>query len=166
MRTLTTCTAGLLLALLGSLFMTPMSGGSSTRTHSSIRVLVFDCVMSIPGGFVLNSREKKHLAFFRESSLLDRTRIVISDYSDQIGEALETIEAREVDGLTIERLRFRESTGSDATDQVVRIHDGAQSIEIYSPEASVVDALVESCLETKGREQAPRRGVRPPVEVQ
>jgi hypothetical protein len=127
-----------------------ISRAESDYSEERPRILVFDCYVPIPDGFILNSRETLHIALF-SGAPLSATRIIISPYSSDLEEVFETISSKRNDHLTVEELRYRKSTGRAENDRVVRIHDGRQSLEVYTPTAGLVESLVDACLASRKR---------------
>lgn len=139
---------GLFLPVL--LAMPAGSGAGDTSPSAAFRLMVFGCYMDVPGDFILNGKETKHLALFRLETDLP-TRIVVKEYDGPLEDVLVVEESRQSHGLTIERMRFRRSTGSEETDRVTRIHDGVRAVEVYAAPPGLVDGLVTSCLGTMDR---------------
>src|SRR5512144_2523491 len=129
----------------------PGVAGADDGRGATYRVFALECELPIPIDFVLNTRETTHFAWFIPGTLTPLTRITISAYRGDLNEVLESIEARKVGDLTVEELRFRQSTGDERNDRVFRIHDGKQQVTIYAGSRELVDSLVDECLRTMAR---------------
>lgn len=132
--------SAVLLLVLGS-GTAPADGAASDR---GTVLFVFGCYVTLPGGFVVNTRETEYTSLFLRSDS-KAVRIAVSSYRGVLGDDLQEVRSRRADGLTIEEYRFSRDATDDPHRRVVRLHDKKQELMIYGATDDLVKSILESC---------------------
>ena len=110
-------------------------------------LLVFDCYVTLPEGFVVKTRETEYTSLYQRG-FLTNVRIAIRSYDGEVdGDVLRLIHSRREEGLAVEEYRsFRmEELGLDPEYRIVRIHDEKQEMNIDGATDELVQSILESC---------------------
>ena len=137
--------------VIGAWLLLVLSAGAASANESEGRgtvLLVFDCYVTLPEGFVVKTRETEYTSLYMRG-FLTNVRIAIRSYDGEVdGDVLRLIHSRREEGLAVEEYRsFRiEELGLDPEYRLVRIHDEKQEMNISGSGAT--DELVQSILES------------------
>ena len=137
--------------VIGAWLLLVLSAGTASANESEGRgtvLLVFDCYVTLPEGFVVKTRETEYTSLYLRR-FLTNVRIKIRSYDGEVdGDVLRLIHSRREEGLAVEEYRsFRiEELGLDPEYRLVRIHDEKQEMNISGSGAT--DELVQSILES------------------
>lgn len=146
-RTASQLRSGLASGLLGATLLLLACSGPALANGANGRgtvLLVFGCYVTLPEGFVVNTRETEYTSLFLRSDS-QTVRIAISTYRGALGDDLQQIESRRTQGITIEEYRFSRDTKDDPRRRVLRLHDDEQEMMIYGATDELVQSVLASC---------------------
>ena len=136
--------------VIGAWLLLVLSAGTASANESEGRgtvLLVFDCYVTLPEGFVVKTRETEYTSLYLRR-FLTNVHIRISSYDGEVdGNVFRLIHSRREEGLAVEEYRsFRmEELGLDPEYRIVRIHDEKQEMNIDGATDELVQSILESC---------------------
>lgn len=141
-------TSRLLVAWMALLFVGLVQVGEarSGGTGGSTTLLVFDCYATVPGEFVVNTREYGYTRLFLTSG---SAKIIVKPFRGPLGEPLEKTGSFHSHGLTVEEFRPTGVNRLDPLFRAIRIHDGKQEMMVYGATDHLVDTALSTCASNK-----------------
>lgn len=118
---------------------------------SSVSMIVFDCMMPVPAGYVAVTGDPKRTSLFSREKKLDGGRIVVSGVdSAALGEGFDVVSEINIGHLSLTRLKY---TGTflprSRGEEIAIVRNQDQWMVFYGSAISFAEPMARSCLENR-----------------
>lgn len=128
-------------------------GGPSAQSDSwksSAFMVVFDCMVPIPSGYVALTKDPKRVSLFSKEDKMNGGRIVISE-SSKLGGDFDVISQTKVGGLRLTRETYKGKFLPRAKGEEVSVLRGSdQMMVFYGSANSLAEPMARACIKNRG----------------